>query len=384
MPSSGPALLSAPTSTIRRPMEAPSSATRFLASESPPQMSRSHSMSCSVAESSCAAMWWNAPTTRASAPSISCASSADEPWGGGVNRRGPPKVSGTTVETTTLPRHASRTSGSVAARPPAGSAITTISAAAAASRLLAPVMRAPDTSATSSAAFARARSASREPMTISCPAWAHRTARPAPSLPVPPRMPIFMGLASCGSSPEEVSRGIALQRPAVRFCCRPSRAANEDDGDAIELAHHRLGRGGQLVGHREDGRLQHVARGVGVTEIADDGLDTRQPDRHVDQALAPRPPERIGDDDGQHVAGELGQALAEGARGGVGVRGKEARSVAVHVGLVHARVRADPSVMRLHDQDALGLPHDAAALAEDDLDEARVAVDLGGERGGAR
>jgi hypothetical protein len=84
----------------------------------------------------------------------------------------------------------------VAASPFAGSAITTMSAVAAASRFAAPLMREPGTSAASSAAFARARSGSREPITISCPAWAQRTASPAPSLPVPPSMPIFMDLAS--------------------------------------------------------------------------------------------------------------------------------------------------------------------------------------------
>ena len=78
-------------------------------------------MSCSVADSSWAAMWWKAPTTRASGSSA-CTSSAEEQAAGGVNSRGPPKVRGTTVLITTLPRHASRASGSVAARPVAGSA----------------------------------------------------------------------------------------------------------------------------------------------------------------------------------------------------------------------------------------------------------------------
>jgi hypothetical protein len=65
-------------------------------------------------------MWWNEATTLASGPRISWASSAEEPCGGGVNSRPPPKVSGTTVLTTILPRQASRTSGSVAGEPVGG------------------------------------------------------------------------------------------------------------------------------------------------------------------------------------------------------------------------------------------------------------------------
>ena len=90
--------------------------TASFAAASPPHRSRSHSIACSVAESSWAAMWWKAATTFASGRSA-CASSAEDPAGGGVKSRGPPNVSGTTVEITILLRQASRTSGSVAASP---------------------------------------------------------------------------------------------------------------------------------------------------------------------------------------------------------------------------------------------------------------------------
>ena len=55
-------------------------------------------------------MWWKAATTFASGSSA-CTSSAEEPAAGGVKRRGPPKVSGTTV----LKLNGSGTSDSVAA-----------------------------------------------------------------------------------------------------------------------------------------------------------------------------------------------------------------------------------------------------------------------------
>src|SRR5262249_26244259 len=44
--------------------------------------------------------------------------------------------------------------------------------------------------------------------------------------------------------------------------------------------------------------------------------------------------------------------------------------------LIHARVRADEPVARLHDEHALVLAHDPTTLAQDDLDEARIALDL--------
>jgi hypothetical protein len=93
-------------------------------------------------------------------------SSALEPIAGGVNSRGPPNVSGTTVLTTTLPRHPSRVSGRVAPRPFAGRATTTISPRRAASAFESPVIVFVLLAAHISAALARARSASREPMTI--------------------------------------------------------------------------------------------------------------------------------------------------------------------------------------------------------------------------
>src|SRR5580765_4393910 len=99
---------------------------------------------------------------------------------GGVKSRGPPKVRGT----------------------------TTISPRRAASAFDSPVIVLVLLAAHISAALARARSASREPMTIECPACAQRMARPAPSLPVPPRIAMFtdVGLLS-----EEIAGGIAQQ-----------------------------------------------------------------------------------------------------------------------------------------------------------------------------
>src|SRR6185503_4499921 len=284
-------------------MDAPSSVTSFLASASPPQSNRSHSIAWSPAASSWAALWWKEATTRASGPRISCASSAAEPCGGGVKRRPPPKVSGTTVLTTVFPRQTSRSSGSVAASPVAGTVRTTTSALAAASRFDLPSTRLPGAAAASSAAFARARSGSREPMTTSCPACAQRSPSPTPSLPVPPTMPMRMPSPLRGLS-EQVTRRVSEQGAARAVAGLPVQPADDGHRDAVELAHHRLGRAGQLVGHGQDGCLQDEARGIQLAEIAADGLKASETDRHVDEALPPRPAEGVGDDHGQLVAGQ--------------------------------------------------------------------------------
>src|SRR5215813_4771681 len=211
-------------------------------------------------------MWWNAATTRASGRSA-CACSAADPSGGGVNSRGPPKVSGTTVLIATLPRVASRNSGSVAGSPAAGRASTMTSPSSAASRLVWPMIGSRLLSSRSSAAFTRARSGSREPMMIECPTCAQRSASPAPSLPVPPRMAMFMSPRLYGLT-KEVARRIADQRLRAFLAWLETQPADDGHRDAVELAHHELGGTRELVGDREDRRGERAARGVGLAEIA--------------------------------------------------------------------------------------------------------------------
>ena len=79
--------------------------------------------------------------------------------------------------------------------------------------------------------------------------------------------------------------------------------------------------------------------------------------------------------------GQLGEPAAQGARGGVGIHGQEAGGVGVHVGLVDARIGADPAMVRLDDEHALGLADDAPRLAEYDLHQPGIAVDLDSEGG---
>src|SRR2546428_730111 len=353
MPSSGPAFERAPTSIGRRPIERANSATVSLASA--------------------------AATTFASGISA-WASSAEDPAGGGVCRRGPPNVSGTTVETTTLSRQPSRTSGSVAARPSAGSAMTTTVPRRAASTLDSPMIGSLCVSWRSSAAFDLARSGSREPMMIEWPTIAHRVASPAPSLPVPPRIAMFIRAASS----EKIARGLAHERLRALLGGRQREPPHDRRRDPVELAHDGLRGPGELVGQRENSGLQRPAGRIALTEVAAEGREAGDADRDVREPLAPGAPERVGDDDAHVDAGQHAHAVAHLARRAVRVLGKQRHRVGVDGGPVPAGVRADPAVMRLGDDHALGHAHDAPRLAQDDLDERWLLAERWGHRDGDR
>src|SRR5436309_12283100 len=274
-------------------------------------------------------MWWNAATTLASGNNP-CASSAAEPAGGGVCRRGPPKVSGTTVDTTTLSRQPSRTSGSVAASPCAGSAMTTTAPRRAASALDSPMIGSLCVASRSWAALVFARSASREPMMIEWPTRAQRVASPAPSLPVPPRIAMFIRAASS----EQIARGLAHERLRAFLGGREREPPHDRRRDPVELAHDRLRRPGELVGQRENSGLQRPAGRIALTEVAAEGREAGDADRDVREPLAPGAPERVGED-GAHVdAGQHAHAVAHLARRAVRVLGKQRHRLGVDVGLV--------------------------------------------------
>src|SRR5438067_388477 len=180
-------------------------------------------------------------------------------------------------------------------------------------------------------------------MTMPCPTCAQRTARPAPSLPVPPRIAMFRR----GLLTEEVAGRIAQQRLGAVLAGRQRQPAHDRGGDAVELAHHGLGGGGQLVGDGEDRRLQRPPGRIALAEIAAQRCKAGDPDGDVDEALAPGPAERVGHDH-VHLGPRLGaHGVAERAGRAIGVLGQQRDRVGVDVRLVHAGVGADPAVMRL-------------------------------------
>src|SRR5438067_11868589 len=213
-------------------------------------------------------------------------------------------------------------------------------------------------------------------MTMPCPTCAQRTARPAPSLPVPPRIAMFRR----GLLTEEVAGRIAWPRLGAVLAGRQRQPAHDRGGDAVELAHHGLGGGGQLVGDGEDRRLQRPPGRIALAEIAAQRCKAGDPDGDVDEALAPGPAERVGHDH-VHLGPRLGaHGVAERAGRAIGVLGQQRDRVGVGVRLVHAGVGADPAVMRLGHQHTAIHSHDAARLAEDHLDQPRIAAELSGER----
>ena len=144
---------------------------------------------------------------------------------------------------------------------------------------------------------------------------------------------------------EQVPCRIAKQLPAGPFARLPVEAADDRDGNAVELAHHGLGGARELVGEGEDRRLQDVAGRVPLTEIVGDRLKAREADGDVAQPFAPRPAERVGDDDGQLVPRQLAQPVPDPARRAIRVLRQEARGVRIGVGLIHAGVGAHPSMI---------------------------------------
>src|SRR5450432_3256718 len=139
-------------------------------------------------------------------------------------------------------------SSSTKARCPAnGTASTTMSPCVAASRLLAPTTS-PPLAAASSAPLARARSSSRDPMKIWCPARPSRSASPLPSLPVPPRIPIFMS-----QSPWRYRAVVFLLVGVLAVSCLPSVA---DGVERCGVFERREIARGLAECHRTDGAAQ--------------------------------------------------------------------------------------------------------------------------------
>ncbi len=141
------------------------------------------------------------------------------------------------------------------------------------------------------------------------------------------------------------------------------RAADDGDGDAVELAVHELGGSGQLVddGHLRDAQL--VARGVVLARVVDERRDAGDTDGEVEVPFAPRPAEGVRDDDGDIGSRGGVHAGADRARRGIGVDREQAqRARLLDVRRIDAGVGADETVPRLadhhavlHTDDALGL-----------------------------
>src|SRR5215212_1689624 len=143
--------------------------------------------------------------------------------------------------------------------------------------------------------------------------------------------------------------------------------------DPVGLAHHELGGGGDLVGHREYARLHRVAVRVFQSPVVRDGVHAGDADGDVRYAVPPGPSERVRDHHGHLDAGIFGERVPKLRRGGVRVHREQADGVVSgDVRGVYASVGADEAVVGLRDDDAAVHAYDAAALAQHHLDLARV------------
>src|SRR5262245_16585406 len=96
--------------------------------------------------------------------------------------------------------------------------------------------------------------------------------------------------------PEEIDVRIAKQLARRARTGLVAIAANHGPGDLVELAHHEPGGARDLVGHREDRRLERVAVPVRHAEEGLQWPESRHSDGDVDEAFPPRAAERVGDD----------------------------------------------------------------------------------------
>jgi len=159
------------------------------------------------------------------------------------------------------------------------------------------------------------------------------------------------GLPYLNRSPGRITQqGLA----AAAVVGRQGEAAHDGGGHAIELAHHRLGGRGQLVGPGQDRRLQRPTRGIALAEVA---LE-RARARPTPMATFVRPsrhgrPKVSGDDDGDVPPAATETRSRRRARRAIRVSGQQRDGVGVDIGLVdRRRSRTTPAVVRLRHQHA--------------------------------
>ena len=161
-------------------------------------------------------------------------------------------------------------------------------------------------------------------------------------------------------------------RPSPR---RERRAADDRDGAAGGLAEGELGGGGELVGDGADRRVHHAAVGVGRAAQVVERQRPGHADRDVDDAPAPRPAERVGDDH-RHVDAEpAADRRADPTR-----RTRPGRAAAASRSSPSPGPTFEASTPPLAQTKPCGVSvmitpfvhaHDAARLAQHDLDLAR-------------
>ncbi len=167
--------------------------------------------------------------------------------------------------------------------------------------------------------------------------------------------------------PEQVVVGTPDEVRSAPRRCPPGRdPADQRGGHACRLAHHQTARGRDLVRERDDRRLQLASGVVGGTAQVDQRRDPGDPDRDVDHALAPCPPEGVRDHDPEVVDPErCREGRSDPFRRAVRVDGQQGEPAAVDVGGVHAGVGTHEAVARRGDREIAATRHHALRLSLD-------------------
>ena len=100
--------------------------------------------------------------------------------------------------------------------------------------------------------------------------------------------------------------------------------------------------------------------------------DARCADGYVNQTQTPGAAERVANDDREAFTSLFADPCCQTAGGAVGIFREQGDAItAKDIRMVNACIGANETVMGFNDQDAVGA-NDAARLAEDDFDEARI------------
>jgi hypothetical protein len=157
---------------------------------------------------------------------------------------------------------------------------------------------------------------------------------------------------------EEIAGGIAQQGLGAFLARRQRQAAHQRGRDAVELAHYRLGAPASSSAMARIVACSGRPAGSRSPEVALDGGEAGHADGDVDQPLAPRPAEGVGDD---HVTSPPTSVrrLSRIPRAERSESSAAGDHVGVDVGLIDAGVGAHPAVARLGHQHAAVHAHDA-------------------------
>ncbi len=183
---------------------------------------------------------------------------------------------------------------------------------------------------------------------------------------------------ACKPLPKQISlrwpNKIASASPSLRY----RQALKNRCRDAVELAHDEPAGGSEFIGQRNHSRLKHLSVRVALPPIINQWHHSRNTQRDVDQALPPRAPKGIGNDDGHMNAKCPRELLLKSACGAIRILRQQQRRSTWNVRDIYAGISTDKAVPCLGDDHAVLHPHDAACFPQHNFDHPRVLLVFSG------